>query len=69
MINPELVKIATKYPIDSIITYKGKEIGYVIGYKRANGKDSIEVIFQHFEMLASGKQGMFSTRARHYGIK
>lgn len=55
-----------RFPLDTIVTYKGKEIGKVIGYKRANGKDDVEVIFQHHPYLASGKQGMFSLRARYY---
>ncbi len=62
----ELDKIIQKFPLDSIVTYRSEKIGKVIGYKRANGNGSLEVIFQHFPHLASGRQSQFSIRARNY---
>lgn len=69
MINKELAKAIDKWPIDSIVQYRGKDIGWVIGYKRANETGSIEIQFQHYAHLASGKQGMFSMRAHYYTCK
>ena len=65
----ELDVVTARFPMDAIVLFKGRPIGNVIGYRRANGTDSIEVLFKHFPEFAHGGEGQFTPRSPSYKAK